>query len=148
MPTTGPASNVSYKELDPKESFGQRAKTVKRLLSTTAVVLILTAMACSARHAVVLGIRESDHDTDFSLPSTTRVALQLPATYDWTIEVADQRVVRLISSSSSSEYMEWGLEAVSSGVTTLRAVGVPKCRLVQPPCDEVDRVFRVGFDVK
>jgi hypothetical protein len=124
-------------------------------VTTLVAFTLLTAAACTrgpdalgTRQTVALGIRERDDGAEFTLPRGTEIELSLPASYQWTVEISDASIVRLLSTSTRGEVTVWSLEGLSRGLAKVRATGIPKCRTAPAACPDAERAFQVALRVE
>lgn len=89
-----------------------------------------------------------DNGRVFELKPGDRLLLKFGEGYDWTIEVADERVVSQVPGATLEPGTQGLYEARRAGQTELSAAGDPPCRKAQPPCAMPSRVIAITIVVR
>lgn len=82
----------------------------------------------------------ADNGTTYHLHAGDRIWLNLDSGYDWSVSVGDPTVI------GGAEYLY--VYALSSGVSTITALGNPKCANSTPPCLAPSHVFTITVVVQ
>jgi len=90
----------------------------------------------------------ADNGTTLHFQVGDRFLLDLGNGYDWTVNVADQNVVRRIVNVTVIRGAQGVYVAHAAGQTALTAVGDPACRQAKPACAVPSRTFKVTIDVQ
>src|SRR5205814_5480253 len=89
----------------------------------------------------------SDDGRTIDMVVGERFLLALGDQLDWTVRVADPRVVGRVVNVTVVRGAQGLYEARQPGTTTLEATGDPPCRKARPPCGAPSRLLRVPFRV-
>lgn len=77
-----------------------------------------------------------------------RFLLNLGEGYDWTVTIADERMLSRMVNVAVVRGAQGMYEAKQPGSTTLTATGEPVCRQSQPPCAMPSRLFKIDVTVR